>query len=277
MYEMFYGFNEKPFSLTPDPSFLYLSKTHDLGLSVLEYGIENRIAFTLISGEIGSGKTTLVRKLLDKLDEDVTVGLISNTHEAFGELFQWILLAFGLSFKNKSKVECYQTFVEFVVKEYAAGRRTVLILDEAQNLDVTTLEELRVLSNVNADNYHVFQLILVGQSEIRKTMLLPELEQFAQRIGIDFHLEALSKDELVEYVKHRLTIAGGDPELFEKSALRLLYKLTNGIPRIVNSLCDTALAYSFADQSPKVTWRALLNVVKDKRNKGALGFCVKKL
>ena len=272
MYESFYGFKEKPFSLTPDPSFLYLSKTHELALTMLEYGVENRSAFTLISGEIGAGKTTLVRKLLDDLDEEVTVGLISNTHKAFGELLQWILLAYGLSYKNKSKVECYQTFVDFLIEEYAAGRRTVLILDEAQNLGANTMEELRVLSNVNADKDQVLQLILVGQPEIRKTIRLPELEQFAQRIAVDYHLRALTKDELYQYVKHRLKVAGGDPELFDNSALRLLYTLSKGVPRIVNSLCDTALVYSFADQSPKVTWRSLMSVVKDKKHRGAIGF-----
>ena len=272
MYESFYGFKEKPFSLTPDPSFLYLSKTHELALTMLEYGVENRSAFTLISGEIGCGKTTLVRKLLDELKEDVTVGLISNTHASFGELLEWILLAYDLSYKNKSKVERYQTFIDFLIDEYAAGRRTVLILDEAQNLEAKTLEELRVLSNVNADKDQVLQLILVGQPEIRTTLRLPELEQFAQRISVDYHLRALNKDEMTEYVKHRLKVTGGNPELFEKSALRLLYLFSKGVPRIVNSLCDTALVYSYADQSPSVTWRTIINVIKDKRDSGAIGY-----
>ncbi len=271
MYESFYGFKEKPFSLTPDPSFLYLSKTHELALTMLEYGIENRSAFTLISGEIGAGKTTLVRKLLDNIEDEITIGLISNTHHSFGELLQWILLAFGLSYKNKSKVECYQTFVDFLIEEYAAGRRAILIVDEAQNLDHETLEELRVLSNVNADKDQVLQLILVGQPEIRKTIRQPGLEQFAQRISVDYHLRTLTKSELFNYVKFRLAKAGGDPELFDKSALRLLYKFSNGVPRIVNSICDTALVYSFADQAPKVTWHSIINVLKDKKQMGAIG------
>ncbi len=265
MYEEFYGFSEKPFTLLPDPSFLYLGKKHKMALTMLQYGMVNNAGFSVITGEIGSGKTTLIRRLLDEMDSDTTVGLISNTHQSFGELLQWVLMAFGLDYKGKEKIELYEDFMKFVVDEYANNRRTVLIIDEAQNLAVETLEELRMLSNINADKNQVLQLVMVGQPELRATLMLPSLKQFAQRISVSYHLDALSAQETVDYVHHRITVAGGNPELIPESACSMVWYYSRGVPRVINSICDTALVYGFAEQVESISGALIKDVVRDRK------------
>lgn len=271
MYESYYGLNENPFSIRPDPAYLYLAKTHQIALGMLKRAINDRYGFSLISGDIGSGKTTLVRQLLDSIDSEITVGLLSNTHQAFGEVLQWILLAYGLEYKDKSKIECYETFINFLIEEYAAGRHTVLIIDEAQNLEPSTLEELRVIANINADKDQVLQLIFVGSQEIRDTLRLPKLAALAQRISVNYHLSSLNEEEMVEYVQHRLRVAGGDPDLFDASALHLIFKLSGGIPRVINTLCDAALVQSYIDEAGKVTWRAVTKVDQERKELTGIG------
>lgn len=265
MYESFYGFDEKPFTLLPDPSFLYLGKKHRMALTMLQYGMVNNAGFSVITGEIGSGKTTLIRRLLDEMESDVTVGLISNTHQSFGELLQWVLMAFGLDYKGKEKVERYETFVNFVVDEYASNKRTVLIIDEAQNLSIDTLEELRMLSNINADKNQVLQLVLVGQPELRATLMLPSLKQFAQRISVSYHLEALSAQETVDYIHHRVKVAGGEPAVFPESACSMVWYYSRGVPRVINTICDTALVYGFAEQENEISGAIIKDVVRDRK------------
>lgn len=268
MYEAFYGFSEKPFSLLPDPSFLYLGRKHRMALTMLQYGLMNNAGFTVITGEIGSGKTTLIRQLLDELEQDVTVGLITNTHESFGDLLQWVLMAYGLEYKGKEKVELYETFVQFVVEEYSRKRRTVLIIDEAQNLSPKTLEELRMLSNVNADKNQVLQMILVGQPELRTMLMLPSLKQFAQRVSVSHHLEALNSEETVKYIHHRITVAGGDVEIFPAKSCSLIWYYSRGVPRVINSLCDTSLVYGFAEQQREIDPDLIKDVVRDRKTGG---------
>ena len=268
MYESYYGFKEKPFSLLPDPAFLFLGKKHSAALSILQYGLLNQAGFTVITGEIGCGKTTLIRYLLDHMKQDVTVGLITNTHRTFGDLLQWILLAYGLDFRGKEKAEEYRIFVDFVVGEYARGHRTVLIIDEAQNLDAETLEELRVLSNVNADKDQVLQLILAGQPDLRDTLRAPHLLQFAQRVAADYHLEPLSASETREYIRHRIRVAGGAPGLFGKDACEEVHDYSRGVPRLINILCDTALVYGYAAQRRRITTAIVREVVRDKSRGG---------
>ncbi len=270
MYESFYGFKEKPFSLLPDPAFLYMSKKHRQALSMLEYGLMNQAGFTVITGEIGAGKTTLIRLLLEQMDQDVTVGLVSNTHPSFGEMLQWVLLAFGLPYRGKEKVEMYETLVEFLIKEYGNNRRTVLIIDEAQNMSPEGLEELRMLSNINANKDQIFQLILVGQPELKDKLRRPELVQFAQRIAVDFHLEKLSLQETWKYIRHRLTTAGGDPDLFDSAACAAIHYYTKGTPRLINVLCDTALVFAFAEGLKVIDADVIHDVVKDKKLGGIL-------
>jgi general secretion pathway protein A len=268
MYESFYGFREKPFSLLPDPAFLYLGKKHSAALSMLEYGLMHNLGITVITGEIGSGKTSLLRCLLNKLESNVTVGLIANTHQSFGELMPWVAFAFGLQHRNKTKVELYESFVDFLVREYAKGNRTLLVIDEAQNLSTNTLEELRMLSNINTDKDQVLQMILLGQPELRDMLRQRNLEQFAQRIAANFHLESLTAEETFTYIGHRVQVAGGDPDLFDVTAREIIYENTRGIPRLINILCDMALVYAFAEQKHKVDASIMSAVISDKTRGG---------
>jgi len=265
MYEGFYGFREKPFSILPDPAFLYFSRKHSLALDLVEYGMMNQAGFNVITGEIGTGKTTLVRYLLHRLERDVTVGLISNTHRSFGELLQWILFAFKLDHRGKEKVEMFQIFVDFLVEQYAQNRRTLLIVDEAQNMSIDTLEELRMLSNVNADKDQVLQIILVGQAGLRETLRRPELEQFAQRIAVDYHLQPLDRAETHGYIRHRLKVAGANGSLiFDARACDAVFAASRGLPRLINLVCDTALVYGFAAQTRDIGAATIDEVVRDK-------------
>jgi general secretion pathway protein A len=271
VYESFYGFREKPFSIIPDPSFLYFSRKHSLALDLLEYGLMNQAGFNVITGEIGTGKTTLIRYVLNRVDRDVSVGLISNTHRAFGDLLRWILFAFKLEHRGKEKVEMYQDFVEFLIEQYAQNKRTLLIVDEAQNMAAETLEELRMLSNINADKDHVLQVVLVGQAGLRDTLRQPELQQFAQRIAVDYHLEPLDRDETVAYIHHRIKIAGGDGRrLFDGDACGAVFDHTGGVPRLINLVCDTALVYGFAEQKARIDAATVNDVARDKQKGGIL-------
>jgi len=272
MYESYYGFKEKPFSLLPDPAFLFMSDKHRRALAMLRYGLMNEAGFTVITGEIGSGKTTLIRLLLNEINSDynTTVGIVSNTHRTFGELLEWVLLAFKLEYRGKKKVELYQTLAEYIAKEYSQGRRTVLIIDEAQNLDVEALEELRMLSNINADKDQLLQLILLGQPALQEILRLPELHQFAQRIAVAFNLKTLSLEETWQYIRHRIQTAGGDPNLFDTKACAAVYFYTRGTPRLINVLCDTALVYGFGEQKQRIDVDLVCEVVQEKIKEGIL-------
>ena len=265
MYEAFYGFRSKPFSLLPDPEFLYLSKKHQMALTLLEYGLMNQASFSVITGDIGTGKTTLIRQLLNQMDRDMVVGLITNTHPSFGELLQWILLAFNLECPGKEKVDMYKTFMDFLIKQYAANRRTILIIDEAQNMGPQALEELRMLSNVNSEKDQVLQVILAGQPGLRDNLRDPCLEQFAQRISVDYNLAPLTAEETREYIRHRLSIASGNPDVFNDEACETVFRYSGGIPRLVNLLCDTALVYGYAEQTHRINAQLIEDVVRDKQ------------
>lgn len=264
MYETFYGLSEKPFLLTPDPAFLYLSKEHSTALTMLEYGITTNAGVTVITGEVGSGKTTLVRRILEMLDPEYAVGLITHTHPKLGDLMKWVLLAYGLEYRDKDPVEAYEVFTDFIIQQYANNRRTLLIIDEAQNLDVETLEELRTLTNVNADKNQVLQLVLVGQPELLESLRRPELRQFAQRISAHAHLKPLAMAETRAYVRHRIAVAGGAGDTFDDFACNIVHHYTGGVPRLINTLCDTALVYGFADDKKQIGADTVRDVVKYK-------------
>lgn len=233
---------------------------------MLEYGLVNQAGFSVITGAIGSGKTTLVRKLLHQIEDDVTVGLVSNTQcSSFEELLRWILLSFELEYRVKDKVELYHTFTDFLINEYTANRRVVLIVDEAQHLSSESLEQLRMLSNINADKHQMLQLILVGQPDLRDLLRHPELEQFVQRIAIDYHLEPLDVEETKSYIRHRIMVAGGDPYLFTDDTYAIIWSRTGGVPRLINLLCDAVLVYGFAEQKPDIDIEVVEDVVRDKR------------
>jgi len=270
MYEAFYGFSEKPFSLLPDPSFLYLGKKHSLAYSMLEYGLVTQAGFSVITGDVGSGKTTLIRHLLNQISDDISIGLLSNTHRNQDDLLQWVLLAFDQSYQAESKVALFDQFTRFLIDQYAQNRRTVLIIDEAQNLGPLQLEELRMLSNINADKDQVLQLILVGQPELRETLRRTELRQFSQRILVDYHLPALNRDETQAYIEHRIHCVGYRGGLFNEGAANLVFEASQGIPRIINTLCDTALVYGFADQKLHIDSELIRAVLRDKSEYGVI-------
>jgi general secretion pathway protein A len=270
MYESYFGLRQKPFALTPNAAFLYRSAQHENALAALDFGLQNAAGFCVITGEIGSGKTTLIREFLERQHAQLTIGLVSNTNRSFGKLLQWVCLAFGIEYKGKEDAELYHALVEFLIAEYARGQRAVLIVDEAQNLDSARLEELRVLSNVNADQDLVLQTVLVGQPELRETLRRPELRQFAQRIGIDAHLSALNLQDAVNYVAHRLRVAGTEAPLFEQAAITLMHRHATGIPRLMNQLCDTALVYAYADQRRQVDAELMRQVIEDRASGGIL-------
>ena len=270
MYEAYYGFRERPFSLIPDPDFLYLSRGHAMALSLLEYGLTEQTGFVVISGEVGSGKTTLVRRLLNDASDDLTVGLITNTHRSFGELLQWISLAFDLDYRGKDKVQLYQDFVDFMLDQYAAGRRVVLIIDEGQNLEVDALEELRMLSNVNAGKDYLLQVVVVGQPELLEKLRRPELRQFVQRISVDHHLKPMELQDTIGYIRHRLEVAGGDPAIFDELACCAVQYFSGGVPRLINILCDHSLVYGFAEDKPRIDIDTVIEVAEDRKH-GGLG------
>jgi general secretion pathway protein A len=271
MYEDFYGLKEKPFSIQPDPDFLFFSVRHSMAYAMLEYGIQNRAAFSVICGEIGCGKTTIVRHLLNNLDEQLTVGIVYNTHQNIDDLLGWIMLAFNQPYEGKSNLALFDEFQQFLIRSYADNKRVVLIIDEAQNLTPGALESLRMLSNINADKDQLLQIILVGQPQLRDLLRKPELEQFYQRISVDFFIPPLQVFEVDKYILHRLHVAGRDEKLFTPGATRLIAETSGGIPRRINILCDTCLVYGFSMGLNKLDINIVREVIQDRSDYGVLG------
>lgn len=270
MYQSFYGLREKPFSIQPDPEFLFMSQRHTLAYTMLEYGLLSRAGFTVICGDIGCGKTTLIRHLLNKLGDDVIVGLVTNTHQDMGNMLEWIMLAYGLPFEGKSHVAQYDAFQRFLISEYGNGHRVVLIVDEAQNLSVPGLEALRMLSNINADKDQLLQMVLVGQPQLRDLLKRPELAQVAQRVAVDFFIPPLNTVEVADYIEHRLRVAGCDRSLFSPLAMAKIAKVAHGIPRNINTLCDMALVYGYAHEAEVIDVHIIDEVLQDRSQFGIL-------
>jgi type II secretory pathway predicted ATPase ExeA len=271
MYEEFFGLTEKPFSIQPDPSFLYWGRAHRLAYAMLEYGVLNRAGISVITGEVGCGKTTLVHRLLDSLDETHTVALLSNIQSGRGDLLSWVLMGFGQPFGGKTHVEMFSHLQHFFIDEYAKGRRVILIIDEAQNLSADMLEELRMLSNINAGKDQLLQLILVGQPQLKELLNRPDMLQLAQRVGSDFHLTPLSREEVDAYLETRIAIAGGKRRLFTDAAVDAIAEQSRGVPRVINIIADTALVYAFSAQENMVDAETVRNVVRDKSEYGVFG------
>ena len=272
MYTEFFGLTKKPFALTPDPSFLYLSPKHKKALMTLKYGLVSQASITVISGDIGSGKTTLIMTVLQKVENQCTVGLITNTHSAFGDLLTWVLASFNIANESKNKAERYQIFSKFLAEEHAKQRRVILIVDEAQNMDIETLEELRLLSNINIAGQVKLQMILVGQPELVDKLNKPELIQFAQRVSIEYHLKPLNFEETHNYIVHRLGVAGGSASIFNEAAIAAIYYYTEGVPRLINNICDLAMVYAFASESKTIGWKAIIEVVNERKTGGIRRF-----
>ena len=269
MYEAYYGLREKPFSILPDPELIYWCANHRLAFAMLEFGVMNNAGFTVITGEIGSGKTTLVRYLLRRLDPRVVVGLMSSTPQDHAGLLQWVMMSLNQPYDDPYP-RLFNRFQHFLQNEFARGRRTILIVDEAQNLGLAALEELRMLSNINADKKQFLQIILVGQPQLKDMLRTPQLLQFAQRISSDFHLKPLGTSDVVNYINFRLQAVGCQYQLFTDDACRMIASASRGIPRTINILCDTALVYGFAADASEIGTELVTMVLENKQEYGVL-------
>ena len=269
MYEAFYGLREKPFSILPDPDLIYWCQNHRLAFAMLEFGVMNSAGFTVITGEIGCGKTTLVRYLLRKLDDHVTACVISNTPRTQDGLLAWLLMSLNQPFEG-SYPALFKQFQRFLYDQFSRGRRTILIVDEAQNLGIEALEELRMLSNVNTDKQQFLQIILVGQPQLKDLLRAPQLLQFAQRVSSDFHLRPLNANEVSEYIDFRLRAVESHSDLFTDDACRIIADTSHGIPRTINILCDTALVYGFAAGVHEINAEIVNTVIENKARYGVL-------
>ena len=248
MYERFYQLRERPFALSPDPEYLYPSRVHQEALDYLRYGLESQAGFIVITGEIGSGKTTLLQSLLRNLDSQTSVGRIVNTMLEPRELLETIMIDFGLDPAGKSKPLMLRDLSQYLVDQRLAGRLVLLVIDEAQNLGLPSLEELRMLSNLETEKSKLLQIVMVGQPNLRDKLAAPELEQLRQRITVSYHLPPLDAEETCNYINHRLRRAAlATPLEFPREATDLIHARSRGVPRIINVICDAALVFGYAE------------------------------
>ena len=248
MYEEFYGFKEKPFQIVPNPDYLYFTPKHKNALSCLEYGLNDNQGFILLTGEIGSGKTTLIRYLLNNIDAGIVPAVIFNTNVTAEEFFICVMQSFDLKYRLKDKAGNLEILYKFMLQQHVEGKQVLLIIDEAQNLSDATLEEIRMLSNLQSDDRLLLQIILVGQPELKTRFKNPALKQFSQRIAVNYHLQALTGAETRNYIVFRLKKAG----TFSADAIEAIFRASRGIPRTINLLCDSALVYGFADELAQI-------------------------
>jgi general secretion pathway protein A len=264
MYLDQFKLKELPFRLSPDPEFLYLSKAHARAKAYMESTIWFADGFVVITGEIGCGKTTLIETFLKELQNDVVVAQVNQTQVSSSEFLQSVLVQFGFKPFRMKKAELLATLNDFLVEQYRAGRKLVLVVDEAQNLTSTVLEEVRLLSGIETTKEKVLRIILAGQPELSDKLDAPDLEQLAQRIRLRFHLPALSSTEMRAYILHRLEVAGSQGrEIFAADCFDLIYRYTGGVPRLVNTLCDTALLACATDNRDLVMRDDILAVIAE--------------
>jgi general secretion pathway protein A len=246
MYERYFQLRERPFALSPDPEYLYPSRVHQEALSYLRYGIEGHAGFVVITGEIGSGKTTMLQSLLGRLDRNTTVARLVNTMLDARELLEAILLDFGMDPTGLSKPELLHRLAQILVQQRQANRLTLLVIDEAQNLSLPALEEIRMLSNLETEKSKLIQIIMIGQPELREKLALPQLEQLRQRITVSYHLPPLDAGETHNYINHRLRRAAiGSPVEFPRSVTDVIYARSRGVPRIINVIADATLLFAY--------------------------------
>jgi general secretion pathway protein A len=266
MYKPFYGLKENPFHLTPDPSYLFMSRVHEEAYTHLEYAVVENKGFVVITGEMGSGKTTLINLLLSKIQQKIQVGVINQTLVQPTQLIKMICQEFELPTENRDKAELLDLFHSFLLEQFSSRKRVTLIIDEAQNLPDNTIEEIRMLSNLETEKHHLIQMMLVGQPELKNKLQQRKLAQFVQRVTVYCHLNGLDRDETSRYITHRLQIAGAEnPQIFSEEAVDAIYQYSRGIPRLINILCDAALVYGFADELKIIEKNVIEEVVNERK------------
>ncbi len=272
MYERFYRLRERPFALTPDPDYLYPSRVHREALSYLRYGIETHAGFVVITGAIGSGKTTLLQTMLRSLDSHTTVARVMNTLLDPRELVESAMIDLGLETDGRSKPAMLKQFGDFLVNERMAGRLVLLVIDEAQNLSLPALEEIRMLSNLETEKSKLMQIILIGQPDLRDKLDRPELEQLRQRITVSYHLEPLDAEETAHYVNHRLARASiGAPMEFARDVTDRIHARSGGVPRLINVIADAALVFGYGEERCEIDAPLVDDVIADLDETGVLG------
>jgi general secretion pathway protein A len=264
MYEKFYDLKKKPFDLVPNPEFIYFSRTHKRSHIFLDYGVKERAGFILLTGEVGSGKTTLIRHLMKKSDANIKYARVFNTKVDSTQLISMINDDFGLGTKNKDKIMLIRDLNDFLIERYSKGYYSTLIIDEAQNLSADLLEEIRMLSNLETQDTKLLQIVLSGQPELRKTLLRPDLRQLRQRISISCHIKSMSLEETEQYIYHRLEVAGSkDAVAFEEGVIRIIHNFSRGIPRLINIICDLLMLSAFVEETRKVTLQMTQEIVDE--------------
>jgi general secretion pathway protein A len=265
MYETYYGLQEKPFGITPDPRYLYLSKTHQEAFAHLVYGLRGRVGFIAVTGEVGAGKTTILRCLCSQLEEsNYRLALIFNPRLTPIDLLQSINAEFGLSGRRRSLMTLVRELNDFLLEENRSGRTPVLIIDEAQNLSAKVLEQIRLLSNLETARDKLIQIVLVGQPELTELLARPDLRQLNQRIIVRCRLDALDRAETCAYILHRLQVAGrSDGTLFTPAALQEVHRHSRGFPRLINAICDRALLVSYAESKGQVSPRDVRQAARE--------------
>lgn len=269
MYYDYFGLNEAPFSIAPNPRYLYMSDRHREALAHLLYGIRSDGGFILLTGEVGTGKTTVCRCLLEQIPEDVDIAFVLNPKLTAVELLATICDDLGIEYPEGASIKILvDRLNEFLLGAHRAGRRTVLIIDEAQNLSVDVLEQLRLLTNLETNQRKLLQIILLGQPELLELLAQKELRQLSQRVTARFHLDALNRSEVHQYIEHRLTVAGARGIFFPKAAVNRIFKISGGIPRIINLICDRSLLGAYAENKPQVSTRIVNKAAQEIRGHG---------
>jgi general secretion pathway protein A len=268
MYQSYYGLNEMPFNITPDPKFLYLSPTHQEALQHLKYGVSERKGFIVLIGEVGCGKTTLCRRFLNELDPArYDTALVLNPRVTETQMLQAILTELGETKMGDNQHDLVGQMNRVLLERIERGRDIVLIIDEAQNLSFEVLEQIRLLSNLETDQQKLLQIVLMGQTELKDVLAREELRQLRQRILIHYELHPLTLGDVQHYVQHRITLAGGmGRPSFTPRALKAVHRYSKGIPRIINNLCDKAILAAFIRDSDEVTWWDVRRAHKDMRS-----------